>query len=347
MKRTLTAILGSQQFGICVVILLLGAVLTNFAGTRVDHLSGQTINTFLNASTIFEILKNTSVFAIMAVGATIVIISGGIDLSAGAIYALASVVMAMVFKGQMNAGPATVAMGFAIASGVGLACGALNGGMICLLGVHPFIITLGTMLLFRGVAFVLTEAQSILIPNTFIDFAKATLGLGKGLYPVPMLMMFGVAILGWIYLSKTVAGRNVYAIGGNLQAAEYSGIRVKPTLMQVYMISGLTAGIAAFLAVSFYGAASSGDGTTYELIVIASAVVGGASLQGGKGSAISALLGALLITLMKQSVITLRLSQNYENIIIGFAIIAAVVLDRISTRIGASKLSRPLDGGAT
>ncbi|MBX3118414.1 MAG: ABC transporter permease [Fimbriimonadaceae bacterium] len=346
MKRTFTAIVGSQQFGICVVILLLGSVLTNFAGTYTDRTSGAVVNTFLNANTIFQVLTDTSVFAIMAVGATIVIISGGIDLSVGAIYALASVVMAMVFKGYADSGPLMIGLGFLLACGIGVVCGALNGIMICGLGVHPFIITLGTMLLFRGVAFVLTKAQSILLPTEFTDFAKATFGMGKGLYPVPMLMMIVIAILGWLYLTKTVAGRNIYAVGGNLIAAQYSGIRIKPALMQVYAMSGLTAGIAAFLAASYYGSASSGDGSTYELIVIASAVVGGASLLGGKGSAISALLGALLITLMKQSVITLHLDQNYQNIIVGFAIIAAVVIDRLSTRFGASKSSKSLDGGS-
>ncbi len=347
MKRTLTAIFGSQQFGICVVILLLGVVLTKFAGSFTDRETGATVNTFLNASTIFQVLTDTSVFAIMAVGATIVIISGGIDLSVGAIYALAGVIVAMVYKGNPDAGPSAVAVGFVLACGIGILCGALNGLMICGLGVHPFIITLGTMLMYRGVAFVMTQGQSTLLPHTFTDFAKATFGLSKGLYPVPMLLMLVIAVLGWLFLTKTVAGRNVYAIGGNLTAAEYSGIRIKPSLMMVYMISGLTAGIAAFLGASYYGSASSGDGTTYELIVIASAVVGGASLIGGKGSAISALLGALLITLMKQSVVTLRLDQNYQNIIVGFAIVAAVVIDRLSTRFGASRLSKQTDGGST
>lgn len=346
MKRTLTAIVGSQQFGICVVILLLGIVLTNFAGTYTDRTTGASVNTFLNASTLFQVLTDTSVFAIMAVGATIVIISGGIDLSVGAIYALVGVLVAMVFKGQTEAGSMSALVGFLLACGIGAVCGAINGALICGLGVHPFIITLGTMLLFRGVAFVMTEAQSILLPQSFTDLAKYTFGLGKGLYPVPMILMLAVAGLGWLFLTKTVAGRNIYAVGGNLMAAEYSGIRIKPTLMLVYMISGLTAGIAAFLGASYYGSASSGDGTTYELIVIASAVVGGASLLGGKGSAISALLGALLITLMKQSVITLRLDQNYQNIIVGFAIIAAVVIDRLSTRFAASRASKPLKRGS-
>lgn len=345
MKRALQAILGSQQFGICVVILLLGGILTKFAGGYTDRVTGVEVNAFLNAGTIFQVLTDASVFAIMAVGATVVIISGGIDLSAGAIYALAGVITALVFKGQQDVGFMTVLLGFLIASGVGVVCGLINGFMICGLGVHPFIITLGTMLLFRGAAFVMTKAQSILMPSGFTEVAKATLGLGKGLYPIPMLMMIAVAVCGWLFLTKTVAGRNIYAVGGNVTAAEYSGIRVKSSLMQVYVISGLTAGVAAFLGAAFYGAASSGDGTTYELIVIASAVVGGASLQGGKGSAISAMLGALLITLMKQSVRTLRLDQNYENIIIGFAIVAAVVLDRISSRIGAAKISKSLDRG--
>ena len=153
-----------------------------------------------------------------------------------------------------------------------------------------------------------------------------------------MLIMLAVMALGTIYLVKTVMGRHIYAIGGNAAASRYAGLRVNRILVGIYVVSGLTAGIAAFVGSSYYGSASCADATGYELYVIASAVVGGASLSGGKGSALSAMLGAILIILIRQSIRTLHLDQNYEWIIIGCAIIVAVVLDRLNARLTAKRL---------
>ncbi len=335
MRRSWAAVFGSQQFGLIVVILLLCALLTGFSGSFNDH--GRSVNNFLNAGTLIQVLTDSSFFAVMAVGATIVIISGGIDLSVGSTYALAGVLMAMVLRGHHDLGAGGVLGAGLLCAGIGIACGAANGLLICSLGVHPFIITLGTMLVYRGISFVSSRAESILVPQSLTAFAKARLGLPGQLHPIPMLVMIGVAVLGWVFLTRTVAGRRIFAVGGNLLASKYSGLRVTPILIGVYAISGLTAGIAAYVGASFYGAASSADGTSYELFVIASAVVGGASLTGGKGSAISAMLGALLISLMRQSVRSLHFDQNYESIIIGCAIIVAVVLDRVSARLGSRR----------
>ena len=139
-----------------------------------------------------------------------------------------------------------------------------------------------------------------------------------------MLVMLAVTMLGAIYLQRTVMGRHVFAIGGNPEASRFSGLSLGRIQIGVFVVSGLTAGIAAFMGASFYGSASCVDATGYELYVIASAVVGGASLSGGKGSAVSAMLGALLIVLIRQSIRTLHFDQNYEWIIIGCAIIVAV-----------------------
>lgn len=340
MRRVLAAILGSQQFGLLLVILLLGLALTLSAGSHIDRQSGALVNNFLNSGTLLQVLTDASFFAIMAVGMTMVIVSGGIDLSVGAIYAFAGVIVGLTFRSQPDAGIGALGAGLALACGVGLLCGAMNGLMSCFLRVHPFIVTLGTMLIFRGLAFVTTKAESILLPQSFTGVAKATLGMGGGLYPMPMLTMVLVTTLGWLYLAKMVAGRRVFAVGGNVVAARYAGLRVNAVLVGVYALSGLTAAIAAFLGGSYYGSVSSSDGSGYELFVIASAVVGGASLQGGRGSALGAMLGALLIALMRQSVRTLRFDQNYEQIVIGCAIIAAVVLDRVSTGFAADRAAK-------
>ena len=152
--------------------------------------------------------------------------------------------------------------------------------------------------------------------------------------------MLAVTAAGSIYLQRTVMGRHVFAIGGNPEASRFSGLRLGRIQIGVFVISGLTAGIAAFMGASFYGSASCVDATGYELYVIASAVVGGASLSGGKGSAVNAMLGAVLIVLIRQSIRTLHFDQNYEWIIIGCAIIVAVTLDQANARLAARRLAR-------
>src|SRR5215831_8343679 len=332
-------LLASQQAGLVAIVILLGAVLTVFAGSHVDRLTGQSVNNFLNSHTLIQVGTDASFFAIMAVGATIVIISGGIDLSVGSIYALAGVAMAMVLRAHAGSGAATFLLGLAVAVGVGVVCGGLNGLMVVGLRVHPFIITLGTMWILRGIAFVSSNAESILVPRVLTDVAKASLGLSSSLYPVPILTMVAVTAVGAVYLTRTVMGRHVFAIGGNAEASRFSGLRLPWITTGVFVISGLTAGVAAFIGASFYGSASCVDATGYELYVIASAVVGGASLSGGKGSAVNAALGALLIVLIRQSIRTLHFDQNYEWIIIGCATIVAVVLDQASARLAARRLA--------
>ena len=330
---------GSQESGLVGVVALVTVALTLFAGSHFDRGAGRGVNAFWNSHTLVQTATDASFFAIMAVGATLVIISGGIDLSVGSIYALSGVAVALVLRwmGPMAPGT-TLVLGFVVCVGVGLACGLLNGALVVGLRVHPFIITLGTMWILRGVAFVVSRAESILVPRPLTDFAKASLGLRSGLYPVPMLAMIGAAALGTLYLTRTVAGRHIFAFGGNLEASRFAGLPLNRIQLGVFAASGLTAGLAAFLGASFYGSASSGDAQGYELYVIASAVVGGASLVGGKGSALGATLGALLIVLFRQSIRTLHLDQNYEWIVIGGAIIAAVVVDQGSARIAARKI---------
>ncbi|MFL5578808.1 MAG: ABC transporter permease [Gemmatimonadaceae bacterium] len=334
-------LLGSQEAGLVIVVALVTIALVALAGSHLDRRSGEVVNDFWNSHTLVQTLTDASFFAIMAIGATVVIISGGIDLSVGSIYALSGVAMALVLRalGPMS-GPATVLVGLAACVGTGLLCGLLNGALVVGLRVHPFIITLGTMWVLRGIAFVATKAESLLVPTSLTAVTKASLGLGAGLYPVPMLCMLVLMVLGALYLTRTVMGRHVFAFGGNLEASRFAGLPLNRIQIGVFAVSGLTAGLAAFLGASFYGSASSGDAQGYELYVIASAVVGGASLVGGKGSAVGATLGALLIVLIRQSIRTLHFDQNYEWIVIGCAIVIAVVVDQWSTRAAARRLSR-------
>lgn len=336
-SQPIRKVLLSQQTGLLVVIVALGAILTMCASKVIG---GQRINTFFNPTTLLQTATDASLFAIMAVGATMVIISGGIDLSVGSVYALAGVTMAMVLQSIPHASPLiAVLVGLGVSVGVGLLSGVINGALIVGLKVHPFIITLGAMWILRGIAFVTSQAQSIRVPDALTATVKAPLGLGGALTPVPMFTMLIITILGSIFLNSMVVGRHIFALGGNPEASRYSGLRLGKITIAVFAVAGLTAGIAAFVGTSYYGAASCADATGYELYVIASTVVGGASLQGGKGSAIGATLGALLIMLIRQAITTLELNQNYEWIIIGCAIIIAVVIDQTSSRLAARRLA--------
>lgn len=339
LNKLLKVLLSSQQSGLVLVITFLVVILTLLAGSHFDRRSGEEVNNFLNAYTLMQSATDSSFFAIMAIGATLVIISGGIDLSVGAIYALSGVTMAMLLRRWGLEGSSAFYTGLLLCLSIGTICGLLNGLMVVGLRVHPFIVTLGTMWIFRGIAFVASKAESILVPPSLTSAIKANLGLGPALYPVPMLLMLLMTVLGVIYLQHTVMGRHIYAVGGNLDASRYCGLHTGRILVGVYTLSGLSAAIAAFLGSAFYGSASCADATGYELYVIAAAVVGGASLKGGKGNALSATLGAILIILIRQSIRTLHIDQNYEWIIIGCAIIIAVVLDRLSARISLKRLA--------
>ncbi len=335
------SLLRAQSLGLSAVLVILATVLTVVSGSHVDPMTGASVNNFLNAHTLLQMATDASTFAIMAVGATLMIISGGIDLSVGAVYAISGVGMAMVLRalGPMAPVP-TVLVGLVTCLAIAGLCGLANGVMTIGLGVHSFIITLGTMWIFRGLAFVASQAESILVPTSLIGAVKASLGLGESLSPVPLLAMLGLTAIGAVFLTRTVMGRHVLAVGGNPEASRFAGLRVDRIRLGVFLWSGLTAGFAAFLGAGYYGSATSSDGTGYELYVIAAAVVGGASLQGGKGSAISSTLGALLIVLIRQAIRTLHLDQNYEWIIIGSAMIIAVVLDQSGSRLLAKRMAR-------
>ncbi|MEW6306730.1 MAG: ABC transporter permease [Verrucomicrobiota bacterium] len=358
-----------QEAGLLVVIFVLGLLLTFFGGTvkmpkfqvnaqgereRVftTNAEGERVpvfeekNKFLNAQNLTQLAKDTSFIAIMAVGATFVIIAGGIDLSVGAIYALASVLGALVFRLYGPEGPHAqgsvwtgVFLGMAACVGTATLCGLLNGGMIVSLKVHPFIITLGTMAIFRGIAFVITKGQSIgSFPEQFRNLIRWETAGGLSLVPLGVMLL--VTIAGTIYLSRMAAGRRVYAIGGNELASRYSGIRVEWVKLSVFIYSGLMAGIAALLAIGYYGSASSGDGQGYELDVIAAAVVGGASLSGGRGTALGAMLGALIIKMIDNGIVILGIDQNYSRIIIGAAVIIAVLLDQFNNWLAKRRLTK-------
>jgi ribose transport system permease protein len=193
------------------------------------------------------------------------------------------------------------------------------------------------MAIYRGIAFVQTNGQSI---GGFPDGFRAFIRWEwlPDLSMVPLVVMLLVTIAGGIFLAQTAIGRKVYAVGGNEVASRYSGIRVGWVKILAYTLTGLAAGIAAVLSLGYYGAGSSGDGQGYELNVIAAAVVGGASLIGGKGTALGAFLGAVILQMISNGLVILNIPQNYSQIVIGLVVIAAVLLDQFNAVMAKRRL---------
>jgi ribose transport system permease protein len=233
--------------------------------------------------------------------------------------------------------PGAILLALVGCCGIGALCGWINGSMIVGLKVHPFIITLGTMAAYRGITALPTQAQSVAnFPAGFQDAMLSKLsdlGLGADVTFVPILVMLAVCAAGVFVLSRTVLGRRVYAIGGNEVAASYAGIPVDLVKITVYTLMGALAGLSAFVYLGYFGGAEPAAGTGYELKAIAAAVIGGASLSGGRGSALGAVLGAILVQLIDNGMVMLNIDQSYNQVVLGAAIIAAVVLDQLKTRL--------------
>ena len=307
------------------------------------------VNKFLNVENLVLQLVYASFIAVMAVGMTAVIVMGGIDLSVGSTYAVAALFGAIALNALqasalgVEAGDSVTSVGgagllpslavcLATCCITGAACGLLNGVMIVGLRVHPFIITLGTMAALRGLVAIPTQAQSV---GSFPE--SLTKGFFKldvaGTNPVPPLIMLATAVVGAVVMARTVLGRRVYAIGGNEVAAGYAGIPVGRVKIVVYTLMGALAGLSAAIYLGYLGAAETAAGSGYELKVIAATVIGGASLSGGRGTAAGAVLGAILVQLIENGIIILNINQNYNQIVIGGAIIVAVVLDQLKSRL--------------
>jgi len=327
----------AQQLGLMGVIVLL-AVLLTVAGNFNAPDGGRNANLFFNFDNLFNgVATNMAIYAIMAVGMTIVVVTGGIDISVGSTWALAALLTAWAvrvpFAQVDTAGFWYVPLALGISLGVGAICGLANGLLTVGLRIHPFIITLGTMSIFRGLANVLAPEKSLPGQGQILPSAMSNLmqyDFGGGLRLAPMIVTVITVLIGGFYLSKMIAGRETYAVGGNSEAARFSGIRVDRVLIRAYLLCGMCAGLAGFVMLGRYGAVSTNSGSGDELLVVASCVVGGASLAGGRGSALGALLGALVIKLIENAIYVMHWNEEYRSIIIGLAIIVAVAIDRLS-----------------
>jgi len=282
-------------------------------------------DTFLTTQNFSNVLSRSSYSGIIAMGMTAVIISGGIDLSVGSMMALSGMIagLIMTLHGEVVPTPGLMVLGTLAGVGMGLVCGLLNGSLITLLNLPPFIVTLGTMSAFRGISYVINKGMMFDVPTyTF-------LGEGKiADIPVNVLLFLLIVLLAFFILRYTPLGRYTYAIGSNRQAAYHAGVNVKRNLIAIYALTGLFVGIAALIATSRTVSAQPTAGISLELDVIAAVVIGGASLSGGRGTVIGTIVGTLLISFLRNGCTLLGISTNIQLVVIGAIIIGAVALDQ-------------------
>lgn len=277
---------------------------------------------FMTEQNLFNILQQSAINACVAIGMTLVIISAGIDLSVGSVAALCAVVTA----GLMVSGtPVFIAALAGLI--VGAACGFFNGAMIAFVGLQPFIVTLGTLSLYRAFALIYTSGSPIFgIPNTFRQFFTGSLGP----VPMPVVIVAVAALIAWLVLRQLPLGEYIVAIGGNEEAARASGVPVKRTKIITYVISGVLSALAALILVGRLGAAEPILGNLWELNAIAAAAIGGASLSGGRGSLVGTLLGAIILGAMTNGLTLLNVQAFYQLLATGIIIILAMVIDRLT-----------------
>jgi len=292
--------------GLVVILAVFGALVPGFFAER----------------NLINILQQSSLNACIAIGMTLVIISGGIDLSVGPIAALTAVIAATA----LLAGAPT-ALVVALALTIGALCGLINGSLIAFCGLQPFIVTLGTLSLFRAIALIFTGGNPVLgIPADF----RALFGSSIGPLPIPVLIVTVIGVGAWILLQRTPLGEYILAVGGNEEAARVSGVPIARTKIAAYVISGTLAALTSLILIARLGAAEPTLGNLWELEAIAAAAIGGSSLSGGKGSIVGTILGAVILGAMRNGLTLLNVQAFYQLLATGIIIILAMLIDRLT-----------------
>ncbi|QND55550.1 ABC transporter permease [Mesorhizobium huakuii] len=309
----LSRLFSTQTFWV-VIAVILACIFLSFA-----------TDAFATSKNLYNITRNITFVAIIALGMTFVIITGGIDLSVGSVLCLSSMVLAVT----MHAGY-SIEIGILASIATALAIGAFNGVLIAYLGFPPFVVTLGMLSIARSLAMV---ASNNTVVFQFGPDHDKLLALGGGAWVFgianPVLYMILLALITGFILRWTKFGRHIFAIGGNEHAATLTGVPVKQIKVAVYMISALSAGIAGIIQTGWLGAVTTNLGTGMELQVIAATVIGGANLAGGVGTAFGAIVGAALIEVIRNSLGLLGINAFWQGVFIGGAILLAVLFDRI------------------
>jgi ribose transport system permease protein len=306
----------ARNLGLVAVLVLLGIV------------GVSTADTFLTRSNLLTILTSASVIGVITVGATMVIIGGGIDLSVGKVMALASVWSTTV--ATQSYGP--VVMVFC-ALFVGGGCGLVNGLLIAYGRIVPFIVTLAMLISAQGLAEQISGKRSQIVTDPTIVAIANTRLLG---IPLLVYIFAAVVVVGWVVLNRTTFGRRTFAIGGNPEAARLAGLNVRRHTVALYVVSGLCCGIAAIMIASLTTTGSSTHGDLYELDAIAAVIIGGTLLSGGRGTLVGSILGVLVFTTITNLFVLNNLPIEVQNIAKGAIIVAAVLIQSRARRSSSS-----------
>lgn len=291
---------------------------------------------FFTTSNMLNILRQISINAVIALGMTLVLLTGGIDLSVGSVVAAGgcSMVIVLVLGAPLWVG---VLAGLAL----GVLLGLINGVLIARAGLPPFIVTLGMMTIARGLAYVYTDGR----PTIYDDPAFSFIGNGYlGPVPVPIVLMIVWFIIIAVVLNRTKFGRHIYAIGGNPEAARFSGIKIQRVVTTVYIICGFSAALAGVVLALRMSSGQPISGQGFELDAIAAVVLGGTSLAGGKGKVSGTIIGALVIGFLNNGLNLIHVSFYYQLIIKGLVIVGAVYLDAVSGKISLGDMGKRIWG---
>jgi ribose transport system permease protein len=292
-------------------LLLMLVALVVFFATRSPYLL--TWNNFL------VIASSSAALGVMAVAQTYLVVSGGVDLSAGATMSLTGVLFAVAHRSGIS-----FWVSVALALGGAIVVGFVNGFITVVIGITPLITTLGTLSIASGIAYTLAAGQTFIVD----DKQLAILGTGKiGIVPIPFILFLIVLVGGLVFERLSAPGRSVYAIGGNTEAARLAGIRVRWIPFALYLVSALSAGVAGLIVVGQLGAAAPDVGASYLLTVVTAVILGGTSLAGGRGGAVGTLVAIAILGVLQNGFALMGLSSNIQTIAIGVALIVAVLLD--------------------
>ena len=301
-----------HRFGLLLVILFVGLALSLLT------------DTFLSVANLTNVARQVSINGILAVGVTFVLLTAGVDLSLGSVVALSGVACATF----AHPGDHSVFVPIAVGLLTGTACGLVNGVLVTLGGVAPFIVTLGMMTIARGLALIFSGGRPVAdMSNELTALAGDFVGI-----PIPVLCFAGVALAAWFFLSNFRLGRHIYAVGGNENAARAAGVPVEQVKLFAYGLCGLLAGLAGVVLAARITTGQPNAGQAYELDAIAAVVIGGTSLAGGVGTITGTLLGVLLIGVINNGLDLQGVSSYYQAVIKGVIIVGAVWLDRRQAR---------------
>jgi ribose transport system permease protein len=309
-------IVGRQEFGVFIILLAMMAFLTVYT------------DTFLTSTNIFNILRAFSWIAISAFGQCMVIITAGIELSVGSVMALSGLASAMLLV-------AGVSVPLAVLGGLvtGLIVGMLNGLMITKGKLPPFIATLGTLLMARGLCYGLTGGWPVReLPQSFRNLGQYDIPIAGVGVPLPLIFMLILGVIMSLFLTRTTWGYRIYAVGGNETATGLSGINTGRVKLMVYSLCGLLTAIGGILMTARLGVAAPTAAQGYELDVIAAAVVGGTSLAGGEGTILGVLIGAFIMQVLRNGLVLVGVSAYWLQAVQGFVIVVAIMLDQLRKR---------------